>query len=83
MVEYPKYSSPIGFMWVNKTNVKIDGVLDKYKAWLVANGYDQQASIDFFQTFAPMLYHRPMILLFPGYSPTIGVLSSWMFIRHS
>ena len=33
---------------------KLDGSIDHYKAWLVAEGYAQEKDIDFDETFASM-----------------------------
>jgi hypothetical protein len=45
---------PIGCKWVFKIKRKSDGSIDRYKARLVAQGYTQQAGIDFNDTYAPV-----------------------------
>jgi histone deacetylase 1/2 len=41
--------------WVWKVKRKADGTLDKYKARLVAKGYKQRFSIDYEDTFIPVV----------------------------
>lgn len=45
----------IGKKWVYRTKVKGDGLLDKYKAWVVTQGYDQVEGIDYIETFSPIV----------------------------
>lgn len=49
----PLGKKPIGCKWVYKVKYKLDGTLDKYKAWFVAKGFSQRESIDYRETFAP------------------------------
>nr|GEV05760.1 ribonuclease H-like domain-containing protein [Tanacetum cinerariifolium] len=42
-------------MWLFKHNFHDDGTLSRYKARLVANGSSQQLSIDFDETFSPVV----------------------------
>ena len=42
---------PTGCKWVLRKKLKPDGLVDKYKATLVANRFRQRKTIDFFDTF--------------------------------
>ena len=54
LVPTPQDASIIGSKWVYSIKVLYDGILDQYKAWLVAQGYKQDYEIDYEETFAPV-----------------------------
>ena len=50
----------IGCKWVFKVKLKPDGSLERYKAWLVAKGFQQTLGLDILKPLAqflsPLLY---------------------------
>jgi hypothetical protein len=47
--------NPVGCKWVFKLKRKADGSIEKHKAWLVAKGFHQQASVDYGETYSPVV----------------------------
>jgi hypothetical protein len=50
----------ISYQWVLKKKLKRSGLIDYKKAQLVAQGYKQIASIDYFETFALVLRYATL-----------------------
>ena len=53
LVPRPAGSKVIGSKWVFKVRRNVDGSIDRYKAQLVAKGYNQQPGFDYLEVFAP------------------------------
>ncbi|KAG6552610.1 hypothetical protein Mapa_005810 [Marchantia paleacea] len=57
-VDLPQGRKTIGCKWVFKMKRATIGESPKYKARLVANGYNQQPDVDYHETFTPMARNR-------------------------
>ena len=55
LTEFPTGRKPIGCKWVLRKKYKADESLDKYKARLVAKGFTQQPSVDYVDTYSPVV----------------------------
>lgn len=51
LVESPPGCTTIGCKLVLRNKYKLNGTINKFKAWLVTKGVKQKADIDFFNTF--------------------------------
>ncbi|GJW23479.1 retrovirus-related pol polyprotein from transposon RE1 [Tanacetum coccineum] len=73
LVPLPASKTAIGNKWVYKIKHKADGAIERYKARLVANGFNQKEGIDYTETFAPvakMVIERTLL--------NIAVQSGWI-----
>jgi len=53
LVPRPAGSKVIGSKWVFKVKRNADGSVDRYKARLMAKGYNQRPGLDYLEVFAP------------------------------
>ncbi|GKE12452.1 zinc finger, CCHC-type containing protein [Tanacetum coccineum] len=50
----PRGCKPLGYKWIFKRKMKVDGTIDKFKARLVIQGFRQKEGINYFDTYAPV-----------------------------
>ena len=50
----------IGCKWIYKRKIDADGKIETYKARLVAKNYSQHESIDYHDTFLPIVMLKPI-----------------------
>ena len=50
----PPGKNVIGCKWVFRIKCKVNGSIEKYKAWLVACGFTQIHRVDYFETYSPI-----------------------------
>ena len=75
IVPLPPHAVPITCKWVFKIKTKSDGSLERYKARLVARGFQQTQGRDYEETFAPVAHMttvRTMIVVAASRSWTIS-----------
>ena len=54
LVTLPLRKTVVGCRWVYKIKTKSDGSIDRYKARLIAKGFNQEYNSDYEETFAPI-----------------------------
>ena len=52
LVELPEECKPLGYKWIFKRKMKVDGSIDKYKAKLIIKGYKKREGLDYFDTYS-------------------------------
>ena len=55
VVPLPHGKKVIGSKWVFKLKLQANGALERYKARLIAKGYNQKFGIDYEETFSPVV----------------------------
>ena len=55
LVELPKGRSSVGSKWMFKKKVNEEGVDERYKARIVAQGFSQKFGLDYDETFCPVV----------------------------
>jgi Reverse transcriptase (RNA-dependent DNA polymerase) len=68
----PKTKKPVGCKWVYKIKYRSDGIIEQYKARLLAKGYTKTYGIDYHETFAPVAKMNTVRILL-----SIAVNNGW------
>ncbi|CAH9076868.1 unnamed protein product, partial [Cuscuta europaea] len=55
LVPFDSSKNLVGSKWIYKTKYRSDGSIERHKARLVAQGFKQQAGVDFSETFSPVV----------------------------
>ena len=55
LVKLPEGRKSVGCKWVFKKKHDADGTVERFKARLVAQGYNQKFGVDFDETFSPVV----------------------------
>lgn len=52
LVDLSLESKPLGYKWIFKRNMKVDGTIERYKATLVVKSFKQQEGVDDFDIYS-------------------------------
>lgn len=78
LVLYNPNQNLVGCRWIFTTKFLSNGVLDRYKARLVAEGYTQQYGLDYAETFSPVIKTTTIRLVLTIATHNHGPLSNSM-----
>lgn len=63
LVELPKDRKAVGSMWVFKTKRGANGIVERYKAQQVAQGFSQKYGQDYDETLSPVVRFESLKLV--------------------
>ncbi|KAL0337786.1 UNVERIFIED_CONTAM: Retrovirus-related Pol polyprotein from transposon RE1 [Sesamum calycinum] len=55
-IDLPSRCTTIGYKWIFKKKLKVDGTVDTCKVGLVAKGFKQKKGIEYFDTYSPIAW---------------------------
>jgi hypothetical protein len=64
LTEIPSNRNIIQNRWVFKLKHDSSGGVQRFKAWLVAKGYNQRAGIDYEETYSPVVRYDSLRVVF-------------------
>nr|GEW60022.1 zinc finger, CCHC-type [Tanacetum cinerariifolium] len=64
LTDLPPGCRPLGYKWIFKRKLKVDGTVEKFKEGLVIQGFKQKSRIDYFDTYALVARISTIRLLF-------------------
>ncbi|CAH9134787.1 unnamed protein product [Cuscuta epithymum] len=73
LVPFDNTKNVVGSKWIYKTKYNSDGSIERHKARLVAQGFNQQAGVDFSETFSPVI--KPSTV---GIILTLAISFGWV-----
>lgn len=73
LVPKTEHMNIISTKWIFRIKHKADGQVDRYKARLVARGFQQNAGIDYFSTFSPVVKPLTLHIIF-----SLAVTKRWI-----
>ena len=76
LVPLPPNRSAIGCKWVFQIKENSDGCINKYKARLVTQGFNQKFGFDFHETFSPVVKPVTIRIIL-----TLGLTSKWPLLQ--
>ncbi|GJS28510.1 zinc finger, CCHC-type containing protein [Tanacetum coccineum] len=63
LADLPPCCKPLSCKWILKRKMKVDGMIEKFKARLVIQGFKQKSGIDYFDTYAPDIGEADVIFV--------------------
>nr|GEY04949.1 zinc finger, CCHC-type [Tanacetum cinerariifolium] len=54
LIDLPPGSKAIKSKWIFKIKLRVDGRIEKFKAWFIAKGFTQREGLDYFDTYPPV-----------------------------